>query len=55
MTFPEMPEAEAALLSKLQRVLGRVPIGTRDFLHVLTHPDVIEYTEEYVRAKKQGQ
>lgn len=45
-------ETEQALLIKLNRMLGYVPIGTKDLLHVLTHPDVIDLTEEYVRAKR---
>lgn len=49
----DIHETENALLNKLHRVLGAVPIGTRGFLNVLTHPDVIDYTEEYVRYKRQ--
>jgi hypothetical protein len=45
-------ETEQALLIKLKRVLGYVPIGTKDLLHVLTHPDVIDLTDEYVRAQR---
>jgi hypothetical protein len=45
-------ESEQALLNKLQRMLGTVPVGTKDLLRVLTHPDVIDITWEYVRAKQ---
>jgi hypothetical protein len=45
-------ETEMALLNKLKRMMGYVPIGTKDLLSVLTHPDVIDLTEEYVRAKR---
>lgn len=45
-------ETEQALIIKLKRMIGHVPLGTKDLLHVLTHPDVIDLTEEYVRAKR---
>jgi hypothetical protein len=45
-------ETEQSLMIKLERVLGYTPIGTKDLLHVLTHPDIIDLTEEYVRAKR---
>lgn len=40
-----------ALIVRLKRVLGEVPVMTGDFLKVLTHPDVIEYTKTYVDSE----
>lgn len=45
-------ESEKALLNKLNRVLGSVPVGTKDLLRVLTHPDMIDFTWEYIKAKQ---
>lgn len=43
-------DVEEQLIKQLQRMLGYVPIGTRDLLHVLTHPDAIELTSEYIES-----
>ena len=45
--------AESYLIGRIVRVLGdSPPPGYRDMLHVLTHPDVIELTKEYIAARE---
>lgn len=41
-------EAERDVISRVNRAVGYVPIGFKDILHILSSPDVIEYTNEYV-------
>ena len=43
---------ETALIERIQRVVGYVPVGTKDLLHILTHPDVVSYTQNYITGKK---
>jgi len=42
------PSAEAALTKRYKQVVGYVPPMFTDLLHVLSHPDVIEHTREYL-------
>lgn len=37
------------LLERMDKMLGYVPVGTVDLLHILTHPDVIELTKDYIK------
>lgn len=53
MTHNEFIDQEKALLHKLERVVGYVPIGTKDLLKVLTHPDVIRFTKQYIFQREQ--
>lgn len=39
---------KAALIAQIERMLGYVPIGTNDLLNILTHPDVIRLSLNYV-------
>lgn len=47
-----MIESEAQLLGKLEKVIGYVPIGTKDLLQVLAHPDVIDLTQVYLDVRR---
>lgn len=40
--------AESDLLKRLEKVVGYVPVGTSDLLHILTHPDVLQFTTRYI-------
>lgn len=40
---------EQEICKKIERLVGYVPVGTVDLLHILVHPDVIHLTEKYVR------
>lgn len=42
--------AKEDLCKRVQKVCGRIPDGLGDILSVLTHPDVIDWTEEYVNS-----
>ena len=42
-----MDEKEA-VIKKVHRIIGHMPIGTRDLLNVLAHPDVIELTKAFL-------
>ena len=48
-TAPKPGTTEAALLDRVQRVVGYVPVGTSDLLRVLTHPDVLPLTKRHIR------
>ena len=41
-------QTEDRIVEQYQKMLGYVPIGTRDLLHILVHPDMIELTKIYV-------
>lgn len=43
---------EEALIERIQRIVGYVPVGTRDLLHILSHPDIISYSERYLGARR---
>jgi hypothetical protein len=43
--------AYLALVQKIERVVGHVPVGTKDLLNVLTHPDVIDLTWAFMEEK----
>jgi hypothetical protein len=43
---------EDALVQRIERMIGYVPIGTRDLLHILSHPDVIDITRKYLDAEE---
>lgn len=45
--------AEAALIARLERVVGYVPVGTGDLLHVLSHPDVLPFTDAYLDERRE--
>ena len=48
-TAASRPAAESALLTRLRLVLGKnLNQSDIDFLHVLVHPDVIDFTFEYI-------
>ncbi len=49
--FGEIPFKEARILFQMERMLGYVPIGTRDLLACLAHPDMIALTREYLDSK----
>lgn len=42
---------EDAIIEKVKRIVGYVPVGTKDLLHVLVHPDVMAHTKLYVEAR----
>ena len=43
------PAAESALITRLRLVLGKnLNQSDIDFLHVLAHPDVIDFTFKYI-------
>ena len=44
-------DTEKELIERMKKMLGYVPIGTTDLLHVLTHPDLIDLTRRYVEEK----
>lgn len=45
-------DEEKALIQRIELLLGYVPVGTLDLLHILTHPDAIEVTQQYVDSTK---
>lgn len=46
------PPAEEALITRLRKILGKnLNQSDIDFLHLLTHPDVIEFTFDYLAGK----
>lgn len=47
-----LAKAENELFKQLQRIVGYIPGGSKDMLHCLLHPDVIELTEDYIRKWK---
>lgn len=49
-----MTEAEKALIVKLKRIVGYVPVGILDLLHVLTHPDIIDLTMKYIESHEEN-
>lgn len=44
-------DEKEALIQQMGRVVGYVPLGTRDLLNVLIHPDLIEFTKRYIESK----
>lgn len=42
---------EDAVIRQMQRVVGYVPLGVRDLLRCLTHPDVWPLMSAYGEAK----
>ena len=42
---------EDVVVGKYERMTGVVPVGFRDMLHILTHPDMLEPLLEYAQAK----
>lgn len=46
--------AEEALIKRVSQVVGYVPVGLKDLLHVLKHPDVIELTRSYIETTTAG-
>lgn len=45
---------EQAIISKVEHIVGYVPIGTLDLLHILVHPDVIALTGAYIKEVSRG-
>lgn len=43
---------EKRLIERVQKMLGYVPIGTLDLLHILAHPDCIEITRAFLDEKE---
>lgn len=48
----EFSDEEQALLQKYKRLIGYIPIGLRDTLQVLAHPDVIDLTRAFLDSKE---
>ena len=46
-----MDERERAIMQQAEKMLGYSPVGMRDLLRVLAHPDVIELTREYLAER----
>ena len=46
-----MAEAIHEVVDRVAKVVGYVPHGLGDLLNVLTHPDVIDSTERFVRER----
>lgn len=42
------------LISEIEAVLGLIPSQTRLILNLLVHPDVIDYTKRYIKAKDEA-
>jgi hypothetical protein len=49
-----MQEEKEALIERMQEIIGYVPVGTRDLLNVLIHPDLIEFTKAYVKSRDEA-
>lgn len=45
----------ADLLVRVERMVGRVPVGTVDLLNVLAHPDAIGLTRAFLDSKDEAQ
>jgi hypothetical protein len=41
-------EAEVELCKQMEKMTGQPIIGLRDILHMLTHPDMIPFTEKWL-------
>lgn len=46
----EQSQEKTDLCKRVEKVCGRMPDGLGDILYVLTHPDVIDWTEEYINS-----
>jgi hypothetical protein len=44
-------DPESLLIKQIEKMLGYVPSGTRDLLHILAHPDVLKLTQSYLKSK----
>lgn len=44
-------EEKLDLITKLQEIYGRIPVGTTEILNMIAHPQVIEFTKRYISAK----
>lgn len=44
--------AEAQVILQMNRMLGYIPIGTKDLLRILVHPDVLPLMESYLQLAK---
>jgi hypothetical protein len=47
-TAPIEGTIEWALLRRVERVVGYLPVGTCDLLRILAHPDVLPLTRDYL-------
>lgn len=45
---------ELALINKVRQLVGYVPDGMDDLLHILSHPEVRELTFDYLAAAEDG-
>lgn len=45
---------EKELIKKIERIVGYVPVGTKDLLHILKHPDIIELSKAYLQEESQN-
>lgn len=43
-------KAENDIIEQLHKIVGYVPTGTKDLLHCLLHPDLIDLTETYLET-----
>lgn len=43
--------SERQIMQKIAQIVGYVPVGTLDLLHLLVHPEVVNLTAEYVNAR----
>lgn len=44
-------DEEFAVVLKVKKIVGYVPMGFRDVLHILAHPDCIDETKAYLDSK----
>lgn len=50
----EMSPEERKLIDKIAQMVGYVPEGWSDLLHILSHPDVRELAYDYLMAVENG-
>lgn len=50
--YPDADEVEKEIMRKVKRMVGYDPVGMSDLLHILVHPDVVEDTKRYIRARR---
>lgn len=43
---------EQEIMRKVKKMLGYEPVGMLDLLHILSHPDVISLTKQYIQEKE---
>lgn len=48
LVMDEMLAAKQRVIDQMNKMLGYVPVGTSDLLAILTHPDMLGLTHEFV-------